>query len=65
MPHRSYKFEECNSRDTVSTTDGIRDKEKSNPFRQERMVNGATKNSMRIEKKMQELQQLKRQSSKN
>ena len=65
IPHRSYKFEECNSRNTVATHDGIGNKEKSNLLKQERVVDRATENSMRIEKRMQELQQLKRQSSKN
>ena len=64
IPHRSYKFEECNSRDTVATDDGRRDKETSNSLRQERVVDQATENS-RIENRLQELQQLKRQSSKN
>ena len=43
IPHRSYKFEECNTRDTAAN-DGICDKEKSNSLRQERVVDRATKN---------------------
>jgi len=65
IPKRSYKFEECSSKDAAATPNGILEKEKSNTLRQERSIDRATENSMRIEKRMQELLQIKRQSSKN